>query len=92
MRTKNHDHVATVLLRRRLHEPQLLDVLGQALQKSEAQLGTVLFTTAEHDGDLHLVASVEESNYVTLLGLVVVLVDLGTKLHLLDDRVRLVPA
>jgi hypothetical protein len=28
---------------------------------------------------------------VTLLGLVVVLVDLGTKLHLLDDHVRLVP-
>jgi hypothetical protein len=51
----------------------------------------VLLTTAEHDRDLHLVARLQEAHHVTLLGLVVVGVDLRTKLHLLDDDVRLVP-
>src|SRR6185312_8203510 len=41
--------------------------------------------------DLDLVPGLEEPHHVTLLGLVVVGVDLRTKLHLLDDHVRLVP-
>ena len=40
---------------------------------------------------LTLSPALQEPHDVTLLGLVVVLVDLGTKLHLLDDHVRLVP-
>src|SRR6478672_7034400 len=92
VRAEHHDHVAPVLLGRGLDEAELGDVLGQALQQPEPELGTVLLTTAEHDRDLDLVAGTEEPHDVTLLGLVVVLVDLGTKLHLLDDHVRLVPA
>jgi hypothetical protein len=52
----------------------------------------VLLATAEHDRDLDLVPLAEEPHDVTLLGLVVVLVDLGAELHLLDDRVGLVAA
>ena len=72
-------------------KPSSVDVLGQLLQQPEAQLGAVLLTTAEHDRDLDLVAGPQEPHDVTLLGLVVVRVDLRTKLHLLDDHVRLVP-
>jgi len=73
-----------------LDEPELVHVLGESLEKPEAELGPVLLTTAEHDRDLHLVALLQEADDVALLGLVVVGVDLGTKLHLLDDHVRLV--
>jgi len=91
VRAEHHDHVAAVLLGRRLDEAQLRHVLGQALQQPVAQLGAVLLAAAEHDRDLDLVAGAKEPHDVTLLGLVVVRVDLGTKLHLLDDDVRLVP-
>ncbi len=90
VRAQDHDHVAAVLLGRRLDEAQLGDVLGELLQQAEAQLGAVLLATAEHDRDLDLVAGLEEPDDVALLRLVVVGVDLGTKLHLLDDHVRLV--
>jgi hypothetical protein len=52
----------------------------------------VLLPPAEHDGDLHFVARTQEPDYVALLGRVVVRVDLGPELHLLDDHVRLVAA
>src|SRR5690606_21808976 len=51
-----------------------------------------LLATTEHDRDLDLVALLEEPDDVTLLGVVVVRVDLRPELHLLDDRVRLVLA
>src|SRR5690606_25821446 len=87
---EDHHHVATVLLRGALDEAQLGDVLRQPLQQTEAQLGPRLLATAEHDRHLDLVATLEEANDVTLLGLVVVAVDLGAELDLLDDRVDLV--
>ena len=73
-------------------KPSSLDVLGQPLQQPEPQLGAGLLTTAEHDGDLDLVTGTQEPDDVTLLGLVVVRVDLRPQLHLFDDRVGLVPA
>ncbi len=72
--------------------PSSCDVLGQPLQQPEAELGPGLLATAEHDRDLDLVARLEEPHDVTLLGLVVVRVDLRPELHLLDDRVDLVLA
>ena len=48
--------------------------------------------TAEHDGDLDLVALGEEAKHVTLLGLVVARIDLGAELHLLDLDLGLVLA
>src|SRR5580698_3033912 len=90
VRCHHHDHVAAVLLWCRLHDAQLLDVGGQPLQQPEPELGPRLLSTAEHDRDLDFVTGLQEPHDVTLLGLVVMRVDLGPKLHLLDDRVRLV--
>ena len=73
-------------------KPELGDVVGQALEQAEAQLGAVLLATTEHDRDLDLVALLEEPHDVTLLGLVVVRVDLRSELHLLDHDVGLVPS
>src|SRR6202043_974729 len=58
----------------------------------EAELGTGLLTTAEHDRHLDLVPRLEEPLDVALLGAVVVRVDLRAELDLLDDRLRLVLA
>src|SRR4029453_14071030 len=65
---------------------------AEPLQEAVAELGQGLLPAAEHDGDLDLVALLEEPDDVTLLGRVVVRVDLRSELHLLDDRVRLVLA
>ena len=90
MRCQDHDHVAAVLLGRALHEPELGDIGGEPLQQPEPELGTGLLPTAEHDGDLDLVPSLEEANDVTLFGLVVVRIDLRPELHFFDDRQDLV--
>ena len=92
VRSQHHGHVAAVLLGRGLHEAELRDVRAQALQQTETQFGTRLLAAAEHDGDLDLRAGFEEANDVALLGLVVVRVDLGAELLLLDDGERLVLA
>ena len=50
----------------------------------------MLLASAEHNRDLDLVALAKEPHDVTLLGLIVVSVDLGAKLHFFDDGVGLV--
>src|SRR5690606_15112568 len=90
VRTDHHDHIPPVLLGTRLDEAEFLDVLGEPLQQTVAELRTRLLAPAEHDRDLNLVPGLQEPHHVTLLGLVVVRVDLRTELDLLDDRVRLV--
>src|SRR5690606_20077307 len=89
---QHHHHVAAVLLRGRLDDTEVGDVVGQPLQQPEPQLGAGLFAAAEHDGDLDLVAALEEAGHVALLRLVVVGVDLRPELLLLDHRLLLVPA
>src|SRR5699024_5549515 len=92
VRADHHDHVASVLLRLGLDRAQFLNVLGQTCQQPAPEFGPGLFTTTEHDRHLDLVPTLEEPDDVTLLGLVVVRVDLRAELDLLDDRVRLVLA
>src|SRR5690606_20497190 len=92
VRGEDHDHVAAVLLRRRLHESQRFNVICQTGQEAETEFGAGLLPAAEHDRRLDLVALTEEALYVTLLGLIVVLVDLRAEFHLLDDRVGLIAA
>src|SRR4051794_30673399 len=90
VRSDHHDHVPAVLLGVGLHHPELGDVGRQPLQQPVAHLGPGLLATAEHHGDLDLVAALEEALDVALLGLVVVRVDLQAQPHLLDDGERLV--
>ena len=52
------------------------------------ELGVGHLAATEHDRELDLVALAEEALDVLHLGDVVVLVDLGPELHLLDDDVR----
>src|SRR3954463_43933 len=92
MRGHHHDHVAPVLLGLELDVAELLHVLGEPLEQPEPELGARLLTAAEHDRDLDLVARFQEPHDVTLLGLVVVRIDLRPELHLFDDRVHLVAA
>ena len=58
----------------------------------EPEFGPGLLTPPEHNRDLDLVALLEEPLNVTLLGAVVVRVDLRPELDLLDDRLRLILA
>src|SRR4051812_37152695 len=90
MRRQHHDHVSAVLLRTGLDKSQLRDLFAEPAQEPETQLGAALLATAEHDRHLDLVARLEEPHHVTLLGLVVVRVDLRTQLHLFDDGLLLV--
>ena len=66
------------------------DVGAQSLQQSVAQLGPGLLATAEHDRHLDLRPGFQEADDVTLLGLVIVRVDLGTEFLFLDDGLLLV--
>src|SRR4051794_30114034 len=88
--SQHHDHVAAVLLRTGLDETEIRDLFAEPAQEPETQLGATLLATAEHDRHLDLVARLEEPDHVTLLGLVVVRVDLGAELHFLDDGLLLV--
>src|SRR5215217_432661 len=88
-RTENHQHVPTVLFGGGLDEAVLVNVGSQLLQEVVAKLGPRLLTPPEHDRDLDLVPRLQEAYDVTLLGLVVVGVDLGPKLHFLDHCIGL---
>ena len=92
VRRQHHRHVATVLLRGRLDVAVIGDVGAQALQEAVAQLGSRLLASAEHDRDLDLGPRLEEADDVTLLGLVVVGIDLRSQLLFLDDGLLLVLA
>src|SRR3712207_6692592 len=91
VRGDHHDHVPAVLLRVGLDDAELGDVGGQPLEEAVTHLRARLLATAEHHGDLDLVAAPEEALDVALLRLVVVRVDLEAQPHLLDDGERLVP-
>jgi hypothetical protein len=92
MRPDNHDHVAPVLLRRGLDKAELGDVTRQPLQKLEPKLGPGLLTSPEHDRYLDLVTLLQEALDVALFSAVVVWVDLGPQLDLLDHSLGLVLA
>ena len=85
---QHHGHVAAVLAGLRLDHREIGDVLGDTVQDLHAELRVGHLATAEHDRELDLVAFAEEAHHVLHLGGVVVLVDLGPELHLLDDDVR----
>src|SRR5262249_23675433 len=73
-----------------LDEAELLDILRKPLQQPEPQFRPGLLAATEHDRDLDLVTCLEKPLDVTLLGSIVVRIDLRPEFDLLDDRVRLV--
>jgi hypothetical protein len=85
-------HVAPVLLGGSLDEAVVGDVGAQPLQQSVAEFGSRLLAAAEHDRDLDLRSGFQEPNHVTLFGLVVVTVDLGSQFLFFDDGLLLVLA
>ena len=92
VRPDDHDHVTAVLLGRGLDEAEFLDVAGEALQQPEPEFGPGLLASPEHDRHLDLVSLPEEPLDVAPLRPVVMRVDLGPELDLLDDRLGLVLA
>jgi len=92
VRPDNHDHVPAVLLRSGLDEAELGDITRKPLQELEPELGPGLLTSPEHDRYLDLVALLEEPLDMALLGAVIVRVDLGPQLDLLDHSLGLVLA
>lgn len=87
---QHHRHVAAVLLRPGFNDAVLGDIIGQAFQKAESEFGARLLTSTEHDRNLHLGALFQETNDVALLGLVVMVVNLGTELLLFNHGLLLV--
>lgn len=87
---QHHDHLAAILARMGFDGGELADLLGDLRQQAHTEFGTGLLTAAEADDALDLVPALEESAHVPHLGGVVVLVDLGPELDLLELRVRLV--
>src|SRR5262249_18748210 len=84
-RAEHHDHVPSVEERRRLDEPDLLDVLGETHQQVPSPLRVSRLAAPQHDLDLRPL--VEEADDMALLRLVVVNSDLWPELDLLDvDR------
>lgn len=60
------------------------DIFDQPLQQLTSKAGSGHFSTAEKDGGLDLVTFLEEAKRMILLGLVVVVVHVDTKLYFLD--------
>ena len=76
LRREGHDDVATLLLRLGLNGAEFLDIVGQTLQQLHTTDRAGDLTTAQHDGDFDLVASVEEAGHMALLHVEIVVVDL----------------
>ncbi len=83
-RSEEHEHVTAFELRSRLDRSKRFKVLSQTLEHVETLLGMSHLAATEHDGDLNACALLEESQDVTLLGLVVTHVNLGTEFHFLN--------
>ena len=84
-RVQHHRHVATDLAGLRLDHREITDVFGDTPKNLHAEFRVGDLASPQPDRELDLVALVEESHHVLHLRDVVVLVDLGLELHLLDD-------
>lgn len=87
---EEHEHVTAFKLGRRFDRSVLFQVLRKTLEHIEPLLRMGHFAAAEHDGDLNACALLQETKDVTLLGLVIAHIDLGSELHFLDLDLGLV--
>ncbi|CAN1723097.1 protein of unknown function [Hyphomicrobium sp. 1Nfss2.1] len=83
-RRQHHNHLAAFQARLRFHLGNRFQVALHALQHLHAELLVGHLTTAEAQGDLHLVAVLEEPFDRAHLHVVVVVVDRGAHLDLFD--------
>src|SRR5437868_6987348 len=81
---ENRVQSVTFLAGPELHDAFLANVFNQTLQDFAPQIRTRHFAAAEEDGGLDLVSLVKESQYVVLLGLVIVVIHVDAELHFLD--------
>lgn len=92
LRSQRHDYVAPLLLRCEFNSPQIADFLSKSPQQINTADRTRLFSSSQHDGDLHLVSSGEEARNVTLLHFKIVFVNLEAETDFLDLSGALVSA
>jgi hypothetical protein len=88
-RARRQDRVQRIafLPRPEFHNAAVANVFNQALQNLSAQSGARHFASAEKDRGLYLVAFIQKTQHVVLLGVVVVIVHVDAELHFLDrDR------
>ena len=75
------------LPRTELDDPLVADIFNQPLQNLASQAGARHLASAEEDRGLDLIALVQKTQHVVLLGLVVVIVHVDAELHFFDrDR------
>src|SRR5262252_7039329 len=87
LRRQNQVQRISFLARAELHHSLLLNVFDQPLQNLAPETLPRHFPSAEEDGRLDLVSLLEEPQHMILLGFVVVVIHVDTKLHFLDrDR------
>src|SRR5439155_13728203 len=86
---QNHHHVPPIQLRIGLYGSKFLEISREVVQESSAQLRVGHLPAPEHDGDLDPGPRLEEPDDVPLLDPVVVRIDLGAHLDLLDFDTRL---
>ncbi len=76
LRCERHDDIAAFLLRSEFDGAVFLHLAGETLQELDATDRTGLLATAQHDGDLDLVSTVQEAHNMALLDFEVMVVDL----------------
>src|SRR4051812_21948016 len=89
VRSDHHDHVSALLLGHRLDDGEFPEVSDETIQDLSAEVRVGHLAPAEHDRDLDLVPRREEPRDMPFLGGVVVRVDLGAELDLLEAGPRL---
>ena len=86
-RRHHHQHLPTLKLRHLLHLGKVIEFLADTIKHFHAEVLMRHFTAAEADGDLDLVALLDEPTHVAHLDLIVVVIDIRTHFYFfnLDD-------
>src|ERR1700688_3398555 len=80
LRRKNRVQRIAFLPRTELHDAERFHVLNQAFQNLAAQAGARHFAAAEKYRGLHFVSAIQNTQYVILFGLVIVVVHIDAEL------------
>jgi hypothetical protein len=81
---QHHDHLPAFHARHRLDLGERVHLAADAVQNLQAELGMDHLAAAEAQGDLHLVAFLDEPLHGAHLHFVIVVVDVGAHLDLFD--------